>query len=115
MATHVFRATIWEHAPDDPGSWHFVTLPPETSEDVVLEAGPRPGFGSIRVEATIGSTTWRTSLFPDAASGGFVLPVKKEVRRSEYLRAGAPCEVRLVVAPRHQVSRRSRRRPPGDG
>jgi hypothetical protein len=56
------------------------------------------GFGSIRVEVCIGSTTWRTSLFPDTAAGSFVLPVKKQVRLSEGLCAGATCEVKLEVA-----------------
>jgi Domain of unknown function (DUF1905) len=99
MIQHVFRAKIWEHSPDDPGSWHFLTLPAELSEDIALEAGPREGFGSIRVEVCIGSTTWRTSLFPDAAAGCFVLPVKKQVRQSEGLRAGATCEVKLDLVP----------------
>jgi Domain of unknown function (DUF1905) len=99
MAENVFRAKIWEHSSGDPGSWHFLTLPAELSEDVALEAGPTKGFGSIRVEVSIGSTTWRTSLFPDTAAGRFVLPVKKQVRQSEGLCAGTTCEVKLEVAP----------------
>ncbi|MGH3481035.1 MAG: DUF1905 domain-containing protein [Nocardioidaceae bacterium] len=99
MVQHVFRAKIWEHSSGDPGSWHFLTLPAELSEDIALEAGPRKGFGSIRVEVCIGSTTWRTSLFPDTATGSLVLPVKKQVRQSEGLCAGATCEVKLEVAP----------------
>ena len=97
MGEHVFTAEIWEHSPDDPGSWHFLTLPLELADDVALEAGPRGGFGSVRVEVSIGSTTWRTSLFPDAKGGSFVLPVKKQVRRANDLRAGDEVDVRLVV------------------
>ena len=92
---HVFRAHLWEHSPGDPGSWHFLTLPVELSEDIVAEAGPRGGFGSIRVQVRTGSTTWRTSLFPDAARGSLLLPVKKSVRESEGLSAGTVCEVEL--------------------
>jgi hypothetical protein len=101
MAQHVFRSELWEHSPGDPGSWHFVRLTPELSEDITLEAGPREGFGSIRVEARIGATTWRTSLFPEAATGTLLLPVKKQVRRAEDLYAGATCEVTLQVAQPH--------------
>lgn len=97
MGEHVFTAEVWEHSPDDPGSWHFLTLPPDLAEDVALEAGPRGGFGSVRVEVSIGSTTWRTSLFPDARAGSFVLPVKKQVRLANDVRAGDEVEVRLVV------------------
>ena len=99
MVRHTFRSELWEHTPGDPGSWHFLTVPPELSEDIGLEAGPREGFGSIRVEVSIGSTTWRTSLFPDAAAGTLVLPVKKPVRRAEDLHAGATCEVTVTVVP----------------
>jgi hypothetical protein len=97
MAEHVFRAEIWEHSPGDPGSWHFLTLPVDLTEDIAFEAGPRTGFGSVRVEVRIGSTTWHTSLFPDSATGTFVLPVKKQVRLSEGLHAGATCEVTVRV------------------
>jgi hypothetical protein len=101
MARHTFRAELWEHSPDEPGSWHFVTLPADVSEEIALEAGPREGFGSIRVEARIGTTTWRTSLFPDSGSGRYVLPVKKPVRRAEDLHAGTPYDVALEVVDRH--------------
>ena len=97
MVRHHFCSELWEHSPGDPASWHFVTLPVELSEDISLEAGPRSGFGSVPVEAHIGATTWRTSLFPEAATGAFVLPVKKPVRRAEDLHAGATCEVTLEV------------------
>ena len=97
IAEHLFHAEIWEHSPEEPGSWHFLTLPVEVAEDVALEAGPRGGFGSVRVEVSIGSSTWRTSLFPDSKSGTFVLPVKKPVRQANGLQAGDTCEVRLQV------------------
>lgn len=97
MSTHRFRAEVWEHSTGDPASWHFLTVPAELTEDLTTEAGPRRGFGSIRVEARIGATVWRTSLFPDSAGGSFVLPVKKSVRRAEDLEHGTPCEVTLEV------------------
>lgn len=95
MTLHRFRSELWEHTPGDPASWHFLTVPPEVSEDLTFEVGPREGFGSIRVEVQIGGTTWRTSLFPDAAAGTFVLPVKKSVRRTESLQHGSICAISL--------------------
>lgn len=97
MTWHSFRGEVWEHSPGDPGSWHFVSLPPEVAADVALEAGPREGFGSIRVEVRTGATSWRTSLFPDAAAGTLVLPLEQAVRRAEGLHAGAACDVGLRV------------------
>ena len=97
MAEHVFRAELWEHSPEGPGSWHFVTLPIDLAEDIRVEAGPTGGFGSVRVQARTGTTTWHTSLFPEARTGSFVLPVKKSVREAEGLYAGAMCEVAVAV------------------
>jgi hypothetical protein len=97
MTQHAFSAELWEHSPEEPGSWHFVTLPVELAEDIRLEAGPTAGFGSVRVEARTGRSTWRTSLFPEAGTGSFVLPVKRSVRDAEGLHAGATCEVALTL------------------
>jgi hypothetical protein len=60
---------------------------------------PRPprGFGSVRVRATVGGTTWTTSVFPDSTRGAYVLPVKKAVRRAEGLDEGDPADVVLEV------------------
>ena len=90
-----FEAALWEHHGE--GAWCFVTVPAEPSEDVRLSGAMPAGFGSYRVEVTVGSTTWRTSVFPDNASGGFVLPVKKAVRRSEAIEIGDLVAVHLDV------------------
>lgn len=85
-----FTAELWIWDARQADSWTFVSLPAEVSEVIsdVARATPRRGFGSVRVRATLGHSTWATSIFPDAASGGYVLPVKKAVRRAEAVSAG---------------------------
>ena len=91
-----FVAEVWEH--DGTGSWHFVSLPEDIADDIEEQYGHRAaGFGSLRVEVTIGGSTWRTSVFPDKQRATYVLPVKKPVRIAEDLAAGATAEVHLVV------------------
>jgi hypothetical protein len=90
-----FEAELWSSESTE--SWVFVTLPPELSEDIRAITGEPRGFGSVRVEVTIGVTTWRTSVFPDSKSGCFVLPVKKAVRKAEDVEVGEPARVRLRV------------------
>lgn len=93
---YLFDAELWQWTSDGaPASWHFVSMPEDASMDLRMEAGPPRGFGSVRVEATIGTTTWLTSVFPQKESGCFVLPVKKAVRVAEGLDQGASCSVRL--------------------
>jgi hypothetical protein len=91
-----FDAEVWEH--DGPGSWHFLDVPPADADDIDERFGRNAaGFGSVRVEVTIGSTTWQTSLFPDKKRGTYVLPVKKPVRVAEGLGPGSTVAVELVV------------------
>jgi hypothetical protein len=79
------------------GSWHFVTVPDAQSTEIRAQAlvGPR-GFGSVRVEARIGDVTWRTSAFPQK-SGGYILPVKTEIRRRAGIAAGDEVTVQLKL------------------
>lgn len=79
------------------GSWHFVTVPVDDSDEIRAAgfAGPR-GFGSVRVEATVNGVSWRTSVFPQK-SGGYILPVKAEVRRDAGLAAGDTVTVELEL------------------
>ncbi|MFN8195660.1 MAG: DUF1905 domain-containing protein [Nocardioidaceae bacterium] len=91
-----FAAELWLASSVD--SWVFVTVPRELSEDIrEADTAPPKGFGSVRVEVTQGDTTWRTSVFPDAASGCFVLPVKKAVRRAEGLEVGDTATFTLTL------------------
>jgi hypothetical protein len=91
-----FRAPLWMHHGE--GAWHFVTLPPGLADEIDILAGPdRAGFGSVRVQVTIGQTTWSTSLFPDTNAGSFVLPVKKPVRQAEALEDGDEVDVELEL------------------
>lgn len=89
-----FEAEIWEA--DAMAAWAFVTVPPEVDDEIRLFSGPPRGFGSVRVEVTLGDSTWRTSVFPDKKRG-FVLPLKKSVRRAESLEIGDPAQLRLAL------------------
>ena len=61
-------------------TWHFISVPEELSDEIRAHAAlALRGFGSVKVEAAIDDVTWRTSVFP-MKSGGYILPVKKEVR-----------------------------------
>jgi Domain of unknown function (DUF1905) len=99
-----FDAELWIWEARRADSWTFVSLPEEVSEEIrdVADglAGDRPrrGFGSVRVRVTIGGSTWKTSIFPDAGKGCYVLPVKRAVREAEGLEEGdvATLTVQLI-------------------
>ncbi|HEU4331235.1 MAG TPA: DUF1905 domain-containing protein [Lapillicoccus sp.] len=89
MTGYEFEAELWLWDARRVDTWTFVSLPPDISEEIAerAQALPRAGFGSVRVEVTVGRTSWRTSIFP-AAPDRYDLPVKKAVRKAESLDPG---------------------------
>jgi hypothetical protein len=89
-----FTGNIWQWR--GPAPYYFVSVPDEQSSYLyeVCQAVTY-GWGMILVRARIGSTEWRTSLFPK--NGLYVLPVKVAVRRAEGIEEGDTVEVRLTV------------------
>jgi hypothetical protein len=92
----IVSAPLWLWTGEN-GSWHFITVPEELSGEIRAHAlaGPR-GFGSVKVGARIDDVSWRTSVFP-MKSGGYILPVKAEVRRKAEIAAGDEVTVALQL------------------
>ena len=92
-----FAAPLWEWGAR--ASWFFVTVPLDIAEEIrVVHGAQAAGFGSIKVEVTIGSSQWSTSIFPsDREPGAYVLPIKKAVRTAEGLDVGVTAKVKLGV------------------
>lgn len=82
----------------DKASWHFIKLTGDVVGEIHLASmGMTGGFGSVKVKATIGTTSWSTSVFPDKKSAGFVLPVKAAVRKAEGINAGDHITLTLEI------------------
>ena len=93
----VFDAELWLWDARRADAWTFVGLPAGESEEIRdLAGGLRRGFGSLRVRATIGSSTWTTSIFP-GSQDGYVLPVKRPVRVAEALDVGDTATVTVEL------------------
>ena len=103
--THHITATLWIWSSERAlASWHFLTIEGEAAEAIHalalmrrLEGGRRRGWGSMKVAAQIGDTSWQSSIFPEKASGGWLLPVKASVRKAEGLVAGDVVSVTVTL------------------
>lgn len=99
--TFDLTATLWlwtSASQERPMAWHFLTIDGQTSAEIRFAAlGRTGGFGSIPVEVRIGTTTWRTSIFPHRDSGGYILPIKAAVRKREAIGAGDEVAVSLTI------------------
>ncbi|MGW4773831.1 DUF1905 domain-containing protein [Nocardia sp. NPDC004278] len=95
-ARYSFTAEVWEH--HGQGAWHFIDVPEAIADEIEEKYAPRAtGFGSVKVEVTIGTSRWSTSLFPDKSRATYVLPLKKAIRIAEALAAGSPAHVDLII------------------
>ena len=89
-----FEAEIWFW--QGPAPWYFVTVPEEQSRELEEISGSVSyGWGMIPVRAQIGTTTWKTSLFPK--DGRYIVPIKASVRKEENLDEGDKVSVNLGV------------------
>lgn len=89
-----FSGKIWFW--QGPAPWYFVTVPVKQCRDLnAISRSVTYGWGMIPVHASIGNTTWTTSLFPK--DGRYIVPIKASVRRTENLVEGDKVTVRLEV------------------
>jgi hypothetical protein len=79
-----FQALVWLY-PGKAG-WCFVTLPKDVSDEIDIKFdSKKKGWGSLPVQVTIQTTSWKTSIFPDNKAGAYLLPVKAEIRKKEKI------------------------------
>ena len=103
--THTLTTRLWIWTTDKaPASWHFLTIDGEVAKAIHalalmrrIEGGRKRGWGSMKVRATVGDTSWDTSIFPAKDMGGWLLPVKASVRKSEGLVAGDLVAMKVTV------------------
>ncbi|MDE2435531.1 MAG: DUF1905 domain-containing protein [Sphingomonadales bacterium] len=94
--------TLWRWTGGNGGSWHFITIDGEAGDALSGTALMRRleksigGFGSLKVRARIGDSTFATSVFPSKELG-WILPVKASVRKAEGIGEGDTIEVTLAV------------------
>jgi hypothetical protein len=91
-----FKSNVWLY----PGmaGWHFSSVPQDISDDIKhLFGDKKRGWGSLPVIATIGKTSWNTSIFPDKNSGGYLLPLKADVRKKEGIVADSTISLLLEI------------------
>ena len=72
------------------GGWYFVEASDEISDQLkkltVFEV-KKVGFNYIKVRATIGHTSWSTTLFPQK-NGPYMIAIKEYVRKAEGIIEG---------------------------
>lgn len=93
---------LWRWQGGNGGQWFFLSIAGRAAETIAghalmrrLETGRGRGFGSVKVEALIGKSRWRTSVFP-TKEGAWLLPVKAAIRRAEGIAEGDAVALTLI-------------------
>lgn len=85
----------------DKSAWHFITVPKNYSEEIKFFAdnhfGKRSGWGAVRVIVIIGSSEWKTSIFPSKSLNAYILPIKADVRKKEKIVVDNMVQVTLNI------------------
>lgn len=80
------------------GGWYFVYVPEALSRKIkdTTRNKKKVGFQFVRVKATIGKTSWNTTLFP-TKDGPYLLAIKADVRHKEGIEEGDAINVRCQL------------------
>jgi len=78
-------------------TWVMATVPDDISDEIADLVPDRAGFGSVRVEVTLGELHWKTSLFPSAQRKAYVVPIKKAIRTSAKVDTGDTVDLSVRV------------------
>lgn len=90
-----FSAKVWVYP--GMGGWHFVYLPKSEAARIAKLQVQKVGFGFIPVSATIGTTTWKTTVFPSKKEGTYLLAIKAAVRKKEQIFEHDAVRVTVVI------------------
>ncbi len=83
------KEKVWLWGYDTDAPWHFVSVPKKETVKIKEDFGKKArGWRSLKVEAKVGKTVWRTSIFLDSRTESYLLPLKASVRKSEEIIAG---------------------------
>jgi hypothetical protein len=87
MKSFEVKGKVWRYPGE--AAWYFVYVPQKPSQQIKDTARNKKkvGFHFVKVKATIGKTTWNTSLFP-TKDGPYLIAIKADVRHKEGIDEG---------------------------
>lgn len=85
------KVFVW---PGDLG-WHFIYIDKKTVEKIRKSATHARGF--VKIKATLGKTSWETSLFPYKREDTYLLAIKKAIRQKESVFDGDFIKVKIEL------------------
>jgi hypothetical protein len=96
MIAFEFEGTVWHYM--NPNAVYFVSLPQDLSADILGLVGTSLNpWGTVPIDATIGDTTWYTSMFPRNNGAYYDLPLRAKIRNKLGLVDGQLVTVSISI------------------
>lgn len=91
----MFEGKVWRY--EGPAGWYFVYVDEKVSKEILGTADKKKvGWGFVPIQATLGDTTWTTTLFPTKEKE-YLLAIKAKVRRKEGVNEGDAVKISFVL------------------
>lgn len=92
----VITSKVWKYT--GPAGWYFVYVDNKASERIkkLSQGKKKVGFGFIPIRATVGDTSWETTLFP-TKEGPYLIALKAAVRKKEGIDEGDQIRLSLSI------------------
>lgn len=82
-------------------TWHYVRLPGAMSDEIhtlsQYHQTKRRGWGAVKVDVSVGSQQWQTSIFPAFEDKRYALFIKADVRKQLGIAVGSEIAVTLTL------------------
>lgn len=94
MKKFVVEGKVWRW----PGisGWHFVYVGKDLTEKI-KKIGKVYGSGFIKINASIGKSSWDTALFPHKKEETFLISIKQSIRKKEGVFEGNLVRVKVIL------------------
>lgn len=98
QASYHFTSRVWTYF-NGKSTYYLASVPAETGAAIrAMQHGrPRRGWGSVPVSITIGSTCWKSSIFPESGSKSYVFLLNAKVRKTEAIQEKSSLTVTLTL------------------
>jgi hypothetical protein len=88
------KVWIW---PGESANWFFVYVDVSGVLKIREETKGKRGFGSVRVRATLGKTSWVSSMFWSKKENCYIFPLKAQVRKKEDILDGDEVRIKFEL------------------
>lgn len=93
---YLFSSKPYKHLEN--GGWVFATIPNNISVEIRTAFKKyEEGWGRLKIQAQIGTTIWKTSIWFDTKQNNYLLPIKKEIITKEKIILDRLLEIKISI------------------